>query len=592
MRKISLSLISFFILSISVHAGDDKPASAYIQQLAIDPAHSGTIYAASTSAGLYKSTDHAATWRTISPDTTSRFCVVRIAPDNSSRIYAGGENTGLWISNDAGETWDSVQLPGTTICEMAITPSNPDKIFVLSKNGVYRTKNIQHNQWEMVFDYIQFQKNELRRLNQNLLKTYSNLSHRYSRRRHWSYSRFQKIAVSPHNPDFILLGARWEGGYFRSDDGGDTWQNHWISGMFRRVDPIIFHPDDPAIIYVGTHHQGWFKSFNGGKSWISLSRGLAPQIRTPYYGAFLISGAVMNPQNPVEFYTGSDYSNWKTSDDGLTWQELGPTLTCEFSRSFAVDPVRSEIIYAGTNVGVFKSEDAGKTWKPANNGFPTLEIRQSLDADILGIRYRYALTENGPQIFRKRLTPPGEWQSMNWLLTTTVDSIAFDPVTQRLILKTEYGKITSDDGGFRWSSPEIQNQPGPISAEAAPFNGDPSDENFWTIHVSIQGEPFFADSLVDAYYQRPPYVSIQLVTQKYPVDGSEPVRAFNFERYLRGTIQIPKSAVKAGESYMLYVEARDFQWNVRTGHAFVNANETSRINIPVSTSHLLPALRR
>ena len=140
---------------------------------------------------------------------------------------------------------------------------------------------------------------------------------------------------------------------------------------------------------------------------ISLSRGLAPQKRKPHYGAFLISGVTMNPQNPDEFYTGSDYSNWKTTNGGISWQEQGRTLTCEFARSFAVDPITSNIVYAGTNVGVFKSTDAGKTWYSANRGFPTLPIKQSLDVDILGIRYQYVLTEKGPQIYRRQLQPLG-----------------------------------------------------------------------------------------------------------------------------------------------------------------------------------------
>ena len=266
MRTSFLILISLLTNIFPLSAQNDNPASAYIQQLAIDPGNPNIIYAASTSAGLYKSSDKAESWQNITPDTSSKFYVVRIAPDNPNRIYTGGRNTGLWISNDKGKTWEPTQLAGVSVLEMAITPSNPTIIFILSRDGVYRTNNIHDGKWEKVFDYLDFQNNVMQNMTEQQIETYTKMAYKYLGIRNWGYSRFQKIAVSPHNPNFILLGGRWEGGYFQSNDGGDTWQHHWISGIFRRVDPIIFHPKDPQIIYVGTHHTGWYKTYNGGKS--------------------------------------------------------------------------------------------------------------------------------------------------------------------------------------------------------------------------------------------------------------------------------------------------------------------------------------
>ena len=181
---------------------------------------------------------------------------------------------------------------------------------------------------------------------------------------------------------------------------------------------------------------------------------------------------------------------------------------------------------------------------------------------------------------------------MNWLLYPKVDSIKYDPITQHLTLNTDKGEITSTDGGFRWSVSQMEYQPGPIATETAPFQGDRNNNNYWTIDVTIQGNAFFADSLVDDFYKRPPYVSLQLVSKNYPIDGSEPVWFGNFDRYLKGTIQIPKANIQSSKEYLLYVEVRDFYWNVQTGHALINGLKDTKIKIPIFTSHLLPALCR
>ncbi|MCK5737667.1 hypothetical protein KAH55_00735, partial [bacterium] len=454
------TLFLFFILlfSVSIINATELPESAYIQQLTIDPVNPEIVYAATTSSGLYRLTD-GTYWKNITPaETDSAYYVARLLPGNPSILFASGEKTGLWYSSDQGDTWTCAGLKGISVVEMAIDPSTPYRAFALTRDaiqhtqdggynvsdrysGVYRTEDYRTAEWQHVLNYAKLTKET---------------GLHYEGGDTWIYTRFQKIVINPHNPQEIWLGARWEGGYHRSTDGGDTWQNHWISGIFRRVDPIVFHPTDPNIVFVGTHHQGWFKTYNNGQSWVSLSRGLESEPRNPHYGAFLISGVIMNPQNPNEFYTGSDYSNWKTTNGGVSWQELGQSLTCEFARTMAINPVDDNIIYAGTNVGVFRSIDRGQTWVPLNSGFPKLPIKQQLTAKIDGSTYEFALTQKGPKIFRRPKEGNSEWRSINWLLRTKADSMSFNTKNETITLHTEDGPIVSYNGGIRWDIPEIE----------------------------------------------------------------------------------------------------------------------------------------
>lgn len=552
------------------------PASAYIQQIALDPDQPEILYVATTSSGLYRSINGGAYWSPLNADVDlRRYYAVQLDPADSRRLFAGGEASGFWESLDRGQTWQQRGLSGITILSISVDPTNSDRIFVLAPEGVYRTEALGSEDWQLVFDYRAFlEANWQSGMPEDL----------------WSFMRFIDVEINPHDPNDIFVGARWEGGYHRSRDGGDTWQNHSLSGIFRRADIFRFHPDDPRRIYIGTHHQGLFVSYNNGESWVASSRGLEPQIREPFYGAYLVSGLAFEPGNPDVMYTGSDYSNWKSVDGGRSWTELGRTLTCEFARSFAVDSRDPNIVYAGTNVGMYRSEDGGKTWVSINRGFPEREILDSLELEIDDKWFEYAVVQGRPAVYRRNISTGSDWLPMGWLLYTDADGIDYEDDSGALLLNTPSGIVRSYDGGFRWDLPAVKYAPVvnlPVQAAAPAIV---PDEDVWTLAVSIIGEVFFEDQLVNPLYQRPPYVSLQLVSPDYPCDGSVPLWEGNLDRYLRGTVKIPLNRVEGGDVYQLYVEVRDFQRNVLIGSASVQARETLGVQVEVSDEGLPPCM--
>jgi len=550
------------------------PASAYIQQIAVDPQQPEILYVATTSAGLYKTLNGGDYWNELNTDAhVRRYYAVQLDPEDNRRLFAGGEKSGLWESSDRGETWLQRGLSGVTILSIAVHPKDSERVFVLAPEGVYRNEAIESEEWELVFDYHAFlQENWQGDTPENL----------------WEFMRFMDVAVNPHDPNDIFAGARWEGGYYRSRDGGETWQHHSISGIFRRADIFRFHPSDPDRIYIGTHHQGLFVSYNDGESWVTSSRGLEPQIREPYYGAWLVSGLVLEPGNPDVMYTGSDYSNWKSIDGGQSWTELGRTLTCEFARSFAVDTHNPQIVYAGTNVGMYRSENGGATWVSINRGFPERDILDTLELEIKDERFEYAVVKGRPAVYRRSMSSGSDWLPMGWLLYTGADAIDYEDETGALLLNTPGGVVRSYDGGFRWDVPAVKYTSVVNMPEQAPEVADPEPGDVWSVDVSITGDVFFEDQLVNPLYQRPPYVSLQLVSLNYPSDGSIPLWSGNFDRHLRDTIHIPLDLVKPGECYQLYVEVRDFQRNVLVGSVRLRSGETSRAEVQVAQNWIFP----
>ena len=93
----------------------------------------------------------------------------------------------------------------------------------------------------------------------------------------------RSVAIHPTNSAIMLRAAgrvvngQWEGGFWKTSDGGQTWSKLNFDGDFDGVGPsalcgevIAFDLKDPATLYVGTESKGCFKSTDGGATWTSL----------------------------------------------------------------------------------------------------------------------------------------------------------------------------------------------------------------------------------------------------------------------------------------------------------------------------------
>src|SRR5262249_19257069 len=124
--------------------------------------HLYTIYAASRSGGLWKTTNAGTTWTNVTDSVGAEAIgAVAVAPSNSKIVWFGGgdqanarssiSGKGVFKSTDAGETWQFMGLPDSHhIARIVIHPTNPDVVYVaavghlFSKNperGVFRTND-------------------------------------------------------------------------------------------------------------------------------------------------------------------------------------------------------------------------------------------------------------------------------------------------------------------------------------------------------------------------------------------------------------------------------------------------------------------
>jgi photosystem II stability/assembly factor-like uncharacterized protein len=206
--------------------------------------------------------------------------------------------------------------------------------------------------------------------------------------------RLDDIEVSLSNPNVIYLGYA-VGGVWKSVNNAVSFEPVFNSETTASIGDIAIHPTNPDIVYVGTGEpnnrqtnsfgDGMYKTTDGGKTWTHI--GLR---QTQSIGRVII-----DPRNPEVVYVaaeghlfGPDTARglYKTVNGGKTWDKIKYIDENTGFSDIAMDPSNSNVLYAasyqrrrtsccfnggGPGSGLWKSEDAGRTWKKFDNlGIP------------------------------------------------------------------------------------------------------------------------------------------------------------------------------------------------------------------------------
>ncbi|MGZ3530829.1 MAG: WD40/YVTN/BNR-like repeat-containing protein [Vulcanimicrobiaceae bacterium] len=143
-----------------------------------------------------------------------------------------------------------------------------------------------------------------------------------------------------------------------------------------RVVAIAGVPSDQNLFYMGGVEGGIWKSTNYGQSWTNISDGKLPGVADP------IGALAVAPSDPRVIYAGTGEADirgdfdtgdgiYKSSDAGKTWKYAGLRET-HMTTALAIDPRDPNVVYASSmghvfkpnaERGVFKTTDGGKTWR-------------------------------------------------------------------------------------------------------------------------------------------------------------------------------------------------------------------------------------
>ena len=186
----------------------------------------------------------------------------------------------------------------------------------------------------------------------------------------------QVTSISVSADGAVYVGTDNSGIYY-SNNKGEEWSplNNGIKN-YDITTPVLIDSENKNIRYVGTS-GGFYKSIDSGKTWQAKWRGVGEG--KPAYARLTacVGSIAIDPENPDIIYMGFGHrfghrpiceksrgirgDIYKSIDKGETWKvisKIGEGVNIRH-----IHTVTSEIIYVASNIGLFKSNDAGKSWE-------------------------------------------------------------------------------------------------------------------------------------------------------------------------------------------------------------------------------------
>lgn len=199
------------------------------------------------------------------------------------------------------------------------------------------------------------------------------------------------IAAAPSDVNVIYVGtgehairgqsSTYGDGMYRSTDQGRTWSRIGLETS-RQISAVRVHPQNPDVVYVaaqgdrwkGTSDRGVYKTVDGGKKWVqvlkgeNLNSGPSDLSMDPTNPRILYAAMWDHQRSPWTVRSGGAGSGiWKTLDGGETWTRLSEGLPKLMGKiGVSVSPANPDRVYAiveAENGGLYRSDDAGKTWR-------------------------------------------------------------------------------------------------------------------------------------------------------------------------------------------------------------------------------------
>jgi photosystem II stability/assembly factor-like uncharacterized protein len=190
------------------------------------------------------------------------------------------------------------------------------------------------------------------------------------------------IILSSHHPHTVYLGLQY---LFRSRFRGDVWerispdltyntQSEMGDIPYHTIFSISESPLNQDLIYVGTDDGKVHVTKDGGKTWKSIMKGLPYQKWVSRIAASAYDmGTVYMTQNGKRDDDFNVYV-WKSSDFGETWEDISGNIPLGPVNVIREDTVDRNILYVGTDVGVYVTKDGGKSWDVLGKNLPSCYV--------------------------------------------------------------------------------------------------------------------------------------------------------------------------------------------------------------------------
>jgi len=354
------------------------PMHPDIHDIVFDIHNSDRMYVA-TDGGLYRTWDGATTMEKVANLPLSQFYQVSVDNETPYNIYGGLQDNGSWYGPSSS--------PG------GIEARDWHSIGFGDGFRVYR-----HHTKKIIYSEMQGAETIWRyNVDKDEVKTIQPLPEKGDPKLRFNWN--ASMALSDSKPDRIYVGSQF---LFRSDNMGDTWkkispdlttndkskQNQVDSGGLSKdnsgaenygtIFTIAESPLNSRVVWVGTDDGQVQITKNNGKSWTNVTKNIPNLLANTW--VYHIEASSINKATAYAVFDGHTRGDrntyiYKTNDYGKTWHSIVGKGIFGFARSLQEDFVNPNLLFAGTEQGLFITIDGGKTWNHFTNNMPPVSVR-------------------------------------------------------------------------------------------------------------------------------------------------------------------------------------------------------------------------
>ncbi|MEM7610639.1 MAG: glycosyl hydrolase [Pseudomonadota bacterium] len=365
--------------------------SGRIADIAIHPERQSTWYVAVGSGGVWKTDNRGTTWTPIfdNEDAYSTGAIT-IDPSDPNTIWLGtGENvsgrhvaygSGVYRSRDGGGSWENMGLEASErIGMIRIDPRDSNVIYVAAQGplwsgggqrGLFKTTDGGAN-WDKI-------------LGDGLGNTDEDDD----------YTGVSEVHLDPENPD-VLYAVSWQRlrsvatlmdggpgtGIHKSEDAGETWRE-LTEGLPDEVmgkTGLAVSPQDPDVLYatieLANRTGGFWRSADGGETWEKRNEYLSSGTGPHYYQEIFASPHAFDRVYQM------DVRMHMTEDGGMSFAQVPGDTRHVDHHAMAFDPNDPEYLLVGTDGGIYESYDDGQSWRYIANLPITQYYKVAVDYD-------------------------------------------------------------------------------------------------------------------------------------------------------------------------------------------------------------------
>jgi photosystem II stability/assembly factor-like uncharacterized protein len=403
-----------------------------VDALMFDPEHPRTLYAGTDEKGVFKSTDGGRTWRPLGLGRDAE--LLALHPGNPAKLYAGSVGR-ILTRLDAGRSWRATgRGPGTASISAFAVDARTGIAYAGIGGGIARRTG---GGWRTVNMHTPLVTGDVATPQTvralavdprdpdvvyagvddpvSLLKSTDGGRSWRPLRVPWKpwipdrgNATFSALAVDPQNPKAVYayvenFADNGSPVWFKSTDGGATWEDAHdaffsvADGADEYPSVLAFDPLDPNTRYAYGSGAALFKSTDGGASWRRAGYPFIP-------ASLNVENLAIDPREPATLYAAAGEQDesgegiFKSTDAGSSWRAVG--LKGHNVWALAIDPQQRRTVYAGTESGLFRSTNGGRSWSRFSRGLPRDGIESVAVDPVGGILYA-VLTGGG--IYELRL---------------------------------------------------------------------------------------------------------------------------------------------------------------------------------------------